>query len=1066
MVHSDAASSESLGHSTFADATISGDLSVASSAEDKSTSSSARVSLRTSGSTGHYAKQSGTLRQSSKSNASRFLSELTVNKLQFLKLGRLYGRDREALQLREAWEDVRLAFQPKNLVATDHKPQGTTVRRFVTVQGASGTGKTSLVVETLQRFVSREGGFFLQGKFPQQLHLSRSAVEPYTALAAACSDLCELVLSLHTHPTRCNGGKKSVPNDRGNHLNFTLSEFRDRLQSELGPDGSLLARVIPGLLLLLSSPEEVLLDSHESEMPSYQESQHQLKQTFRRFLRVVASFGPTVLVLDDLQWADAASMELLEAVVSDRENTSLMVIGCYRDDEMYSNMPHKSSIENIKQLALSDSGLKMDEISIGNLNPIQVNELLVDLLSSSECETLGLAECVHKKTLGNIFFVIQFLTVLQESELLVYNIGVLKWTWDQQAIQLSMAATENVVSLMKTKMKSLPAVIQRILPIMACLGSTFSFSVIRIVIETMSLLWDEIEAETPSEQATAAPDESLTWLLLKRCEHEGLVEAFGDDASSRSYFWVHDKIQEAAFSLISENELLVLKLQLGETLYSGFTPSELQKNLFTVVNLLDSESDEATLRRRKPIEIAALHLRAGIKAMESSAFEQAAGYLLIGVGLLPQGHWTSHYELSLDLYSAAAEAEFGTGNFEKMKLYCDEVLAQENRPVLDKKRVYEVMILAKGGEQHAGDALDLCRSVLAQLGCTFPTHLVQAHVLAGVVRFRSTIKSITPEQISERRAEEDETNTFMLTLLDHFVTYSYVSKSDLLPLCIFKWLRITINDGVSSMSPIVFNLVSFILVAFFEDYKGGLAYADHSLVVLKQVKASRKTEGRVGLICHSIVFHWLRPIALSMKALLANYSLSMAIGFTDTATWSIYYYIEYSLHTGMPLEVVIADCAFYAEQVREVKQLKTLELMLGLWQCALHLTGEDPFDELVSGEILRQEEVLQTSANDYKIQHANIYRLQMYMAFVFGKYALVYETIRKTDMDNGYFDTMLQARNDLCHIYAFNGLSMVSLFRETNDRKYLKMGKKFAAKIKSWAKAGVSAVVSVYRQVA
>ena len=1099
-----------------------GGASTASSGPRRSSSARSSGGDRTGGGSLRHSHKSQVRPPLNKSTTTnRLLSELTVNKLQFLRLGKLYGRDKESRRLKEAWEDVLTAHKQGSaatgggetappIVAGESgggvsKPSGSpatttnaAVRRFVTIHGSSGTGKTALVAETLQKAVLREGGFYLQGKFPYPHRLSRqsSVAAPYAAFAAACSDLCELVVSLHTppgsledpHRVAAHANANSEPPrqhpQQPNYLRFTLSEFRDRCRRDIGADAALLTRVIPGLLLLLSTdlaaPDRPGAAASDPDAcpagdtdSSHLETHHQLKRTFRRLLRAIASFGPIALVLDDVQWADPASLELLEALVSDREGSSLLIIGCCRDDAEYEALPHRATLESIRLLSDHDPSLGVDTISVGNLTAEQVNELLVDLLSASDAdETRGLAECVHKKTLGNVFFVIQFLTVLHDAELLTYHIGVLKWTWDLPAIQVSMAATDNVVGLMTTKMKGLPQSIQHVLPIMACLGSTFSYAVLALVVESGATSLDDADCgkdtlsesaphegseNVPAEQPLATSSGRLAGLLLARCEQEGLVESFGAETDpTRSYMWVHDKIQEAAFSLISEDELMALKQRLGRILYEGFGPDELDRHLFTVVNLLDAETpDESTLSHEKPVEVAQLYLRAGHKANESSAFEQAAGYLATGIRLLPADHWVTHYELSLDLFSTAAEAEFCIGNSEQMRQYCDEVIALENRPLLDKRRAYDCLIDSIGGQQRLGDALDLCRSILAQLGWTFPNHMVLGHIAAGVLRFRSTIKNTTPEQISSRRAAEDETKTWTMLLLDRFVTYSYISKSDLLPLCIFKWLRLTINDGVSAMSPILLVLISFILVAFFQDYKGGLAFADHAVELLRKVKSPRRIEARVALICHSIVCHWLRPITLSTKPLLANYALCMATGYSETAAWSIYFYLEYSLHTGLPLEALKADCEFYSEQLREVKQLKVQEIVLSLWQCARQLAGDDPFDGALTGDIMKQDEVVQESAKDFELLIASVYRLQMYLAFVFGNYRLVYETIRKTDMDNGYFDTILQSRNDVCHIYAFNGLAMVSLYRETKEKKHLKMAKKFAAKIKGWARAGV-----------
>lgn len=974
--------------------------------------------------------------------AANRLSELTVNKLQFLKLGRLYGRGNECRQLQEAWDDVRRATAAKEGSA---EPRAPPVRRLLTIRGASGTGKSSLV-ETLRPGVLREGGFYLQGKFPQQQqqrHSRQSQTEPYAAFASACSDLCDLVVSLDDDEMSSgssDGIKDCAANAtrRRSYHNFKISEFRERLQREIGADAPVLTRVIPALIPILQP------DSIASEELTGLEAHNQFKYTFRRFLRAVTSFGPVVLVLDDVQWADAASMELLEALLSDRECRAVLSVACYRDDDCYSDLVHHKTFESLQTLSTHDTNLKVDAISIASLTVEQINELLVDLLSSTDTETFGLAECVHKKTLGNVFFVIQFLTVLQDVVLLQYNIGALKWTWDLDAIYLRMAATDNVVNLMKDKMNSLPASITRVLPMMACLGSSFSMSAFELVV-------DHIASTVDCEPGSEEQDRSAVQ-LLSRCESEGLIEHCGGE-THQTFMWVHDKIQEAAFSLIRDDELQALKLQLGKILYEGLDSIALERHLFIVANLLNTDhKDELSLPIQKPIDVATLFLRAGTKASETSAFELAAAYLTAGIDLLPPDHWESEYVLSLDLYCTAAEAEYCAGNFEKLRCHCQQVIQQEHRPFLDKQRVYNVLVDATAAGEGPSEAITLCMSIMSRLGCDFPKQALKLHARRAFGQLKKTLqKYSTVDTILQLPAMGDKSKLWVCSLLNRIVTYAYLCKSELLPLYILRWLHLTINGGVNSNTPVVFVMGGFAIAAYLQDYQRGVALADLSLELVPRMKSPRKVESRVVEVCHSVVLHWLRPIKLSVKPLLTNYSLSMAVGDTEMAGWGMFFCLEYSFLTGTSLQDMKADLEFYTEQLRCVKQLGPVEVVKCIWQSVLHLTDDNPFDGCLSGDVMRQN----LEQKSFEHHRAVIQQYQMYLAFVFGKYSLVYEILRNANMEKGYFDEAFHGLNALCHVYATSCLSMVSRFRETNDKKYLTLAKKLASKVKSWALASV-----------
>jgi predicted ATPase len=1147
------------------------------------------------------------------SESYRRLQNLTVNKLQFDKLGRLYGRESQCQRLEDAFRDMVQAARRRrrefdgdgNNNNNDERRQSSTNaertqsspsshphhpshlenhRWFVAITGESGSGKSTLA-ETLRHKVGRAGGFFVQGKFPQPTSMPSSASapasptssvhptapsppppspqpkpdgEPFAAFAEATADLSDAVAAMYSpqllrstgSPFRNSSARRMVnvggggdggeaepsrpvaagtPRGGGGDAGTaaaaaaapatrpaSLALFREQLGIEMGDDAALIVRVIPESNHLLgsgsagggeatrsamssSSQSSSAAASSASSSIGYKEANHRFKAAFRRFIRAMTKVAPLVIVLDDMQWADTASMELLEALVSDRELSSLLVIGCYRTyvqpvppvvaldaADVAAGIlrsaippPHIRAVEAIRNLSHShESGLHFDSISVERLNAVQINDLLMDLLSLPASDTFNLAYCVHKKTLGNVFFVIQYLTLLQESNLLEYNLCALKWTFNLAEIRDSTFATDNVVHLVKSKLERLPSATVKVLPVMACLGSTFTLRSFELVVtelsasvlsppstsateaaatEAAAAAAATIDASDSRPEAPSPGADAVRYLL--QCETEGLIEMTQDDEKT-SYRWAHDKIQEAALSLVDDDELHSLRLVVGQILWERFNARELEENIFLVSRLLTSDRHIGALSAggERSTKLAALFLRAGSKAVERSAYEIASGYLLSGIYLLPADHWEMDSDLSLDLLSTAAEVEFCLGRLDVSKHFSNEVIAQEFVPFLSKRRAYNMLISCYAAEQRKDDAFGLCKDLLAKLGCKFPTKALTLHVAAGIFRIKSSLKRYTSrETFRQLPALTDERYRWVMTLLDKLATYAYLTNPILLPLISFRGLHVTLKMGLCEYAPQMFSSIGFLLAAFVHDFEGGQAFADQAIDLLSHVKSAKKVEARVLFLTHSFIIHWTRPVSLSLKPLRRSFECGMAMGDVESACYGICFYVDHAFRTGTPLPELIDDCSYYADSIRESQQMNTLYTMNYLWQTFLFLTGDDVYTGEFSGSIMDQETALSEVAKEnHTVLFYGIYRLQMYVAFVFGQYEQVYKAIIITGTHRGAYEQVFPGIFGMCHLHTFNGLSLLSLYRETKESKYLKIAKNFAAKIKKWVKKGVS----------
>jgi predicted ATPase len=970
-------------------------------------------------STDHDQKNSETLaiepQVSLQKKSDRKLASRRGSKLNFSCLG-LYGRDDSTHALQELFEASK------------------TSRQLVLVSGNAGTGKSVLAMQ-LQKPAQKAAGFFLRGNFDQQ-----QIDEPYAGIAAACHDLCQFIIE-HRYP------RSTSSDSRSEDWKFSFEDVKTKLVEELGPDLQLLINVVPNLQHIVGG-EYV---SNETSSTRYAEAKHRFKRTFMGFIRVVCSFGPLVLTLDDLQWADVASLDLMETIISDPDNQALMIVGIYRSDQVNEQHSLHTTIRAIETKGSANGNEKfaMSQIEIDSLEVDHVNEMLVDILSAEAERTRSLAECIHRKTLGNAFFVIQFLHLLPRENLLSYNLDMMEWIWDTELIKVRTSATENLVDLVSDKLRKLPSGINALIPLVASLGAIFRVDIFRMVILHFN---DHYLLSEEQKQATFGPEE-----FLQKCEEEGMITPFDKE----SYRWEHDKIQEVALSLVDLSTLGSLQFELGELLLDRLSEGELEQNTFLVANLLGAGEDlgqDDSIRTK----IAEVHLNAGAKAFKASAFKKAVDYFSKGVNLLPPGHWKTHYTLSLELFSSGSEAEFCVGNFDEMQAYCDEVLAQSDRPLLDKQRAYIVLLNSIRAQGRATDSGLLCLEVLAKLGCKFPKYGRTSRVVLNLLRAKFTLKS-TAEKFSKLDFIEDKSKIWAISLLDNLVLSSYQGAPGLLPLAILKGLDWTVQYGLTEYTSVFLVLTGFLLVMT-GDFEGGKVYGKQALELLGITEAKRSSqECRTLFLAHQFVLHWQCPAEMCAKGFLRGYKAGFASGDTENAAWCIYCYLELVFHKGRDLNSLSRDCRIYSAQLKEVKQGK-IELFIRLvWQLVLNLKGDSARECLLTGDAVDEEKLRDeiSEKKDLNLQ-AQLDRFRMTTAFWFGYYGLFLEIARETEFDKGAFEKNSPGIFGLPVLNFHIALSALAMARQTNGReskRYAALGIKFSKKIKSCVKKGNPNVV-------
>lgn len=738
--------------------------------------------LRSSVDTFHPEEQS---RKNSRKSLKRLksLEDLTINKLNYQAVG-LVGRDEEVDRLRSC---LYRAAQTPSVTKKVKK-------ELVVIEGYSGIGKTK-IAQTAHSYVNEisNHGIVVNGKFDQNAY-----EEPYSGISAVFGELCEKILE---------GVDKG---DKG------LESVKESMLLELMSEIGLLRKLIPSLSEMVTLGSGT---SQEENNFNYEAAFERLKYAFRVLTRFLCShFAPLVLILDDLQWSDTASLQTIDFLLSDTENEyGLVIIGLYRSNEVGATHFLTQTLSG-RDSKSGITGLNITRIKVKKLDVRSVNAIIMKLLGiDDEDLTKGLAELCFRRTLGNPFFVIEFMSMLEDENLIAFNLGLLKWTWDEKAIEDKTMSTSNVVDLVQAKMKRLPDNLQILMHYAACLGAEFKMYALETILTHSEFLeGDAIEAEGIDG-------------MLRMLRDGNFIEQSGPN----SFRWVHDNIQEAALSYGMALEPS-FQNYIGRILFVSLSGQEFEEMVFEIANLINKGTFVHSA------DFAELNLRAAKKAHRISAFHTAASYVKFGIKFLPESKWTNHSLLALKLYTLGAEMEVTLGSTDTAKEYMGEVLRQSHLTELEKLPIYiaKSYKLSNIESKHEEDLEFLCRT-LKNFGYWVPLGVLQPFHALRVLR--RTIKAAKKRSIGSYETPKLMTNAkdkAAMSFLSRIFYASYFTGSKfLLVFSSCQMVQMTLDQGVSPLSAYAYACFASITIDILRDYKTSAFFADTAMVIQQSIRS-------------------------------------------------------------------------------------------------------------------------------------------------------------------------------------------------------------------------------------
>ena len=651
---------------------------------------------------------------------------------------KLYGREREVEIL---------------LAAFDRTVQGG-APELVLVSGYSGIGKSSVVNELHKPLVPPRG-LFAAGKFDQ---FKRDI--PYATLAQAFQSLVRPLL-----------GKSDAE----------LVRWRDALLEAVVPNGRLMIGLVPELELIIGEQPPVL------ELPP-QDAQRRFQLVFRRFIGVFARpEHPLALFLDDLQWLDAATLNLIEHLLVQSDLQHLMLIGAYRDNEVTAVHPLIQTLDAIKA-----AGRNVSEITLAPLAQEHLRQLIADTLRCDSLRTAPLAQLVHEKTGGNPFFAIQFISSLVEEEMLTFDREAARWSWDLDRIQAKGYA-DNVVDLMAEKLTRLPAETQSAVQLLACIGNSADITMLSIAFGTSE------------KQVHAALSEAVIQELVERLKS--------------SYKFVHDRIQEAAYSLIAEASRTPAHLRIGRLLAAQTPPERRQEMIFEIVNQLNRGAALITEQEERE-RLAELNLIAGKRAKASTAYASARTYLSSGMAAIGHEAWTSRYELTISLWLEGAECEYLNGNFDEAERLISEILAR-GTPKVDKATAYRLKVDLHVMKSEYPKAVESALECLRLFGIEMPPHPAHEEVQAEYESIWIKLGSRPIGGLIELPLTSDPEVQAAMRVLSLLYAPSLFTDRNLFLLHLCKMLSLSLRSGSTDAASTGYGWLGIVLGPVFHRYSEG-----------------------------------------------------------------------------------------------------------------------------------------------------------------------------------------------------------------------------------------------------
>ena len=900
---------------------------------------------------------------SSLSARSRIRNNRSKHELDFQSLG-YYGRDREIVTLVRAYDRVCGEDHPSELVV---------------VHGQSGTGKSTLA-KGLSDKVLQSGGILISGKFDQ---IRRN--EPFSAIVDAFTDLCDIIQNDESSMVAMLGKE-----DARKLKNLVYNLYR---VDGNGQDEDVEALTAMSLRAKLS-----------------------LTECCCKFLRNVATAeNPIVLFLDDLQWADESSIELINAIVHDNSSRNLLLLCAIRDSELAEeSLPFDLPVEG---------GINFTRIKLSNLQLGCINTMVADLLGMSKEDTEPLSKTIMQKTHGNPYFALQFLEMLHTDRHIIRAPSG-SWQWNVRRILAETNISDNVVELVSSKIQRLETERQYVLQLAACMGFEFNAEILDELVKA------EIEGSKSALQRV-----SSTIDILKSSVAAGLVEKKTD----LLYKFSHDRVQQCLYAMAPEGEERErLHLRIGVLIWRL---AEKRDNEEWMVFAAAGQMNRCLtkLASEERALVARVNLEAAISSKQKSALEAAAEFLRTGVKLL-DSDWAV-YQLQLKLCTMLAEIEYSMGNLEESRKLIYEILAHA-REDNDKMRAYYTLIDCLGTEGKLLEAVAVGYKTLKLVGIRLPNKANPLRVLRELLKTRKLVNNVSDEELLSLPMVKDEAKLAPLHLMSLISTYApFLNEEKQVLLLYLRVIQLSVKDGISCLSPQCFAFYG-IVMASLGNRDEAYRFGQLSLKLIERI-GNNICEARAVSLIHCGLLHWKHPIRESLEPLTHGIEAGRSSGDIKYVFFAQFTHLLIRFNIGDSLDELEARCRECCEDDYFCNDSAQLMLVRPYWQTILNLQDESSSVTLTGEAMNEKDFIREATATKNSGALFLLWMMKVQLAFLSDELERAILPLRKLESDekNVFFHFNVYPYR----LYA--ALVYYGLWHRKKSRKYRSRARKHTKKL-------------------